>query len=123
MKNIMFDIEGQPPIMRRNRGKPGQRPYPTKAQKLDYERIRGAYTDKYEPLQSDRAFAIGVNVHYGRDVDLGHVLAAVEDSLQGLTWKNDRQIQSYLPSSKGRAVGVEPCVRVWIQELEHVYRS
>jgi hypothetical protein len=113
-------IDGQPPIMRRNRGKPGQRPYPTEAQKSDYDRIRQAYN--YPERHSLKEFSLTVVAHYRRDIDLGHVILAIEDALQGLLWENDRQIRCYEGCFKSKD-SAYPHTRVVAVELENVYRS
>jgi hypothetical protein len=73
-------------------------------------------------VNSPKAFALTVEAMYKRDVDLGHVIAAVEDALQGLLWENDRQIQVYADCMKGRSSS-NPHTLVIAKELEHVYRS
>src|SRR2546425_7759214 len=110
MRIFTFTVPGSPPIMRRNRSKPGQRPYPTQLQKDDYKRVREAFEVLYGKPCSLRSFELSifaifptpkVHNHFDDPVeDLTHVFDAIQDALQGYLWENDRQVRQFGSSYK-----------------------
>lgn len=122
-------IDGKPQGKPRARFKPGQKPYPDKAQKLAEGEIRRAWEQAGRPRLPDAALTLSVTLivtrpasHFKRDgsltsegqrcprphrtkPDLDNALKLVCDALNTLAWRDDVR---FVHMSCGREWGVYP---------------